>query len=95
MASSVFGADAVTTLTLAGSYAVALFRDENATFSEREEAMEIFETNARTTRRVFGEAHWRTSRANHELDWARAQLVKHRRAADPLADLESLAVPDA
>ena len=55
-------------------YAEALYKDDAATLDDLREAVTTFEDAARTTRRVFGGAHPRTTQIEDSLRYAQGAL---------------------
>ena len=64
-----------TPLRMRGSYAAALYRDDNATLDDLREAVTTLEDVERTTRRVFGGAHPITGLIGGRLYVARETLA--------------------
>ena len=75
VARRVFGENGEITLRMRGSYAAALYRDDNATLDDLREAVTTLEDLERTTRRVFGGAHPITGLIGGRLYVARETLA--------------------
>ena len=75
VARRVFGENGEITLRMRGSYAAALYRDDNATLDDLREAVTTLEDVERRARRVFGGAHPTTTSIEDELRVARAELL--------------------
>ena len=74
VARRVFGENGEITLRMRGSYAAALYRDDNATLDDLREAVTTLEDVGRIARRVLGGAHPLTKVIEHNLPKARAAL---------------------
>ena len=72
-------------LMMRWAYANALYKDDAATLDDLHEAAATFEDAARTTRRVFGDAHPRTTEIEGKLQECRAAGLA-RMPAEPRFD---------
>ena len=79
VARRVFGENGEITLRMRGSYAAALYRDDNATLDDLREAVTTLEDTVRLARRVLGGEHPTTVGIEGELQAPRAAL--HAREA--------------
>ena len=75
VARRVLGESDSTTLRMRWNYAVALYRDPDASLDDIREAVETIEDTERTTRRVLGSAHPIAEGVKNALQNARASLA--------------------
>ena len=74
MAQRVFGKSHLTYFSTTGNYAEALYKDNDASLDDLQEAVTTLEDTDRIARRVFGGAHPLVVRVEKSLQDARAVL---------------------